>query len=374
MSDDDKLIWLPPHRILTQVSILAEKLDYGHELMNVPEMWKETRGGGVKVCVIDTGVPNHLDLAPVGGDSVISGYKEDKNGHATHVGGIIAAIANNDIGVAGIAPEVEDYYIAALGADGSGSINGIATAIMRAVDNFGVDVINMSLGVAAGHGTFRALETACNYAVNQGVTVIAAAGNENSGVGQPACYDSVISVAAVDSQKRRAWFSNQGPELDFAAPGVQVYSTYLNNRYAKLDGTSMASPMLAGIAALIIADAKQDSDEILTPAEVRAKLRKIAFDIGPEGDDESFGAGIPIFGHTNNDAPVDPPVEDEPDEGVSKKGLPQSNCAYWRMFGDFVEAVGESLDDGSSMEKAMAAGFRKLRAHKTAINIAIGNK
>ena len=368
MTNHDKLNWLPPHRVLTQVSILAEKLDYAHELMNVPHMWKDTKGAGVKVCVIDSGVPNHVDLAVKGGDSVVSGYYEDKNGHATHVGGIIAAIANNGIGVAGISPEVDDYYIAALGEDGSGSINGIATAIMRAVDNFGVDVINMSLGIADGYANFRDLEAACDYAVNQGVTVIAAAGNENSGVGQPACYDSVIAVAAVDSAKRRAWFSNQGPELDFAAPGVKVYSTYLNNRYAKLDGTSMASPMLAGIAALIIADAKNDG-EVLTPADVRAKLRKIAFDIGPAGHDESYGHGMPIFGKEENpDPPEEPPEEEEPD-GKAKGGLPQANCVYWRMFGDFIDEAGQSLDKGMSMEASIGAGLRKLRAHKTAVNV-----
>ena len=368
MSDNDVMNWLPPYQVLTQVSILAEKLDYAHKMLNVPAMWKETKGGGVKVCVIDSGVPNHVDLNVAGRASFIEGYEEDLNGHATHVGGIIAAIANNDIGVAGISPGVEDYYIAALGADGSGSIMSIANAIMHAVDNFGVDVINMSLGIPSGNRIARNLEAACNYAVSQGVTVIAAAGNENSGVGQPACFDSVISVAAVDSKQHRAWFSNQGPELDFAAPGVQVYSTYLNNRYAKLSGTSMASPMLTGVAALIIADAKLDG-EILTPADVRAKLRKIAFDIGPEGDDESFGAGIPIFGHDAPVTPPTPPVTPPNDDKAKAKGMPEANCLYWRMFGDFIDKVGESLDAGKTMEASVAAGLRKLRAHKTAVNV-----
>ncbi len=367
MSDNDQLIWLPPHRVITQVSILAEKLDYAHEMMNIPHMWKETKGEGVKVCVIDTGTPNHVDIGVSGSDSTIAGYSEDKNGHATHCGGIIAAIANNGLGVAGISPEVGDYYIAALNEQGSGSITQITTAIMKAVDEMGVDVISMSLGIADGYPNFRNMEAACDYAVSQGVTVIAAAGNENSGVGQPACYDSVIAVAAVDSAKQRAWFSNQGPEVDFAAPGVDVYSTYLKNRYAKLSGTSMACPMLAGIAALIIADAKNDG-EILTPADVRSKIRKIAYDLGEAGMDESFGHGLPIFGHDGSEEPTEPPEEpDEPDG--KKKSMPQANCVYWRMFGDFIESVGEELDGGKSMEQAMAAGFRKLRAHKTGINI-----
>jgi subtilisin len=370
MSDNDQLIWLPPHRVITQVSILAEKLDYAHKMMNIPHMWKETKGAGVKVCVIDTGTPNHVDIGVAGSDSTIPGYSEDKNGHATHCGGIIAAIANNGLGVAGISPEVEDYYIAALNAEGSGSITQITTAILKAVDEMGVDVISMSLGIPGGYANFRSMEAACDYAVDQGVTVIAAAGNENSGVGQPACYDSVIAVAAVDSAKKRAWFSNQGSEVDFAAPGVDVYSTYLKNRYAKLSGTSMACPMLAGIAALIIADAKDDN-EILTPADVRAKLRKIAYDIGQDGLDESFGHGLPIFGHDGSGEPVEPPPEEPDEPSGSKKGMPEANCVYWRMFGDFIDSVGSELDGGRSMEGAVAAGLRKLRAHKTGINILI---
>ena len=129
----------------------------------------------------------------------------------------------------------------------------------------------------------------------------------------------------------------------------------------------MACPMLAGIAALIIADAKNDG-EILTPADVRSKIRKIAYDLGEAGMDESFGHGLPIFGHDGSEEPTEPPEEpDEPDG--KKKSMPQANCVYWRMFGDFIESVGEELDGGKSMEQAMAAGFRKLRAHKTGINI-----
>jgi hypothetical protein len=131
--------------------------------------------------------------------------------------------------------------------------------------------------------------------------------------------------------------------------------------------------MLAGIAALIIADAKNEGT-ILTPDDVRAKLRKIAFDIGPDGHDESYGHGMPIFGKEENpDPPEEPPEEDEPD-GKAKGGLPQANCIYWRMFGDFIEEAGQCLDDGKTMEASIAAGLRKLRAHKTAVNVMLNRK
>ena len=377
MTDHDELIWLPPRTVVSQVTILAERLDYAHELMNVPYMWRDTEGVGAKTCVIDTGVPEHVDLAVVDGDSVIPGYREDLNGHATHCGGIISAIAHNDLGVAGVAPDNDDYYIAALGRDGGGSITGIATAIMRAVDNFGVDVISMSLGVPDGYAIFSNLEAACDYAVSQGVTVVCAAGNENSGVGQPAIYDSVIAVAAIDSDQDRAWFSNQGPELDFAAPGVDVYSTYLNNRYAKLSGTSMACPMIAGVAALIIAKHRAEGTE-LSPAEVREHIGKIAFDIGGDGLDHSYGNGMPVFGKDPGSAlppPVPPPVPPPSDDGkIKSNGLPQANCVYWKMFGEFVDELSQGLDDQRSFDTSLAAALRKVRKHKTAVNTLINGR
>jgi len=166
---------------------------------------------------------------------------------------------------------------------------------MWAVNDVGTKVINMSLGIPAGGPRIKALEDACDHACNEGATVVCAAGNEAGDVGQPACYDSVIAVAAVNSRQEHASFSNIGPELDFAAGGVNVYSTYLNNRYAKLSGTSFSSPAVAGVVALILADAHNDSQRWLTKDDVVAKLRKIAFDVGGDGFDEVYGHGIPVF-------------------------------------------------------------------------------
>ena len=375
MSDKFKMI--PDHAVLSQVSILAEKQDYNHAMMNVPLMWKETRGDGIVVVVIDTGVPNHLDIDVAQGDSVVLDYKEDLNGHATHCGGIIAAIANNNMGVAGISPNVEDKYIAALDGNGNGEIIDIAGAIRIAVGSMGADIISMSLGIPDGYAAFALLEDACNYAVGQGVAVFAAAGNEYGGVGQPACYDSVISVAAVDSAMRHADFSNTGKELDFAAGGVDVYSTYLNNTYAKLSGTSMACPALAAVGALILAKHKDDGEN-LTPTELKDHLKRIAYDVGQDGFDELFGHGIPVFGKENDIAepvPEEPTEEPEEEIGDSKKGAgPQANCIYWNMWNDFIGTVDSELDNEKDLQDAINAGIHSLASRTKKFDALIRRK
>lgn len=300
-----KIPMIPPYVPDVRVSILAETEDYNHKLMNIPHMWKSTRGAGVKVVVLDTGLPKHVDLAPSGGKSFTGdGYLFDENGHNTHVAGIIAAIAHNGMGVRGIAPDCDDYHGAVLGADGSGSVNSIIAGIRWAVDEIGAGVINMSLGIPASASRIRSLEQACDYAVSQGVAVVAAAGNESGKVGQPAVFDSVIAVAAVDRNMRHANFSNVGGEVDFAAGGVNVFSTSLNNTYARMSGTSMSAPALSGVAALILSDALNgNSPRKLTPSELVDKLKKISYDVGSNGFDAMTGNGIPVFASTGDTAP-----------------------------------------------------------------------
>jgi len=360
---EDKMPMIPTYRVLSRVQIMAETVDYNHRLMNVPSMWKHTKGEGVKVVVLDTGCPVHIDLNPCGNKSFIPNYPNDKNGHSTHVGGIIAAIANNGMGVAGIAPDCEDWYGAVLDGSGSGSIDDIIRGIRWATDEVGAQVINMSLGIPAGIPRIKELEDACNYARSKGVLVVCAAGNEASNVGQPAMYDSVLAIAAVDDEQEHARFSNTGKEVDFAAGGVNVFSTYLNNSYAKLSGTSMSSPALTGIAALIIADEKKDHDKWLTPDETIAKLKKIAFDIGPNGYDEMYGFGIPVF--ANSDEPVSEQPE-QPDEPVPPEE-PQSPCKIGLpMVKAFLDAAVKSMDkdDGTGLPEqqrvadAVGSGIR----------------
>jgi minor extracellular protease Epr len=299
--------------------------------MNVPSMWREAMGEGCRVVVLDTGLPKHLDLEPLGGKSFIEGYLHDMNGHSTHCAGIIGATAYNDMGVCGIAPNVEDYYGAVLDGEGNGAVDDIIRGIRWAVDELGAHIISMSLGMPDGMPHSRELEAACNYAVSRGCAVIAAAGNEGGKVGQPAIFDSVIAVAAVDNRLQHAAFSNMGEEVDFAAGGVNVYSTYLNNSYAKLSGTSMACPALAGIAALIISKHLKDG-VILSPVELREHIQRIAYDVGKDGFDELHGHGIPIFG---NAAPLEPDAV-----GTTPKPVEVKKPTFWSWLGELLKKLG----------------------------------
>ncbi|MCM2674927.1 S8 family peptidase [Alkalicoccobacillus plakortidis] len=208
-----------------------------------------TNGSGVRVAVLDTGISTHSDLTIRGGASFVPGEPNtsDLNGHGTHVAGTIAAL-NNSIGVVGVAPNADLYAVKVLGANGRGSIGGIAQGLEWAAAN-NMHIANLSLGSDAPSST---LEQAVNYATSRGVLVIAASGNNGSGnVGYPARYANAMAVGATDQNNNRANFSQYGAGLDIVAPGVGIQSTYPGNRYASLNGTSMATPHVAGAAALV---------------------------------------------------------------------------------------------------------------------------
>ncbi|WP_226680787.1 S8 family peptidase [Sutcliffiella horikoshii] len=237
-------------------------------------------GSGVKVAVLDTGIDaSHEDLNVAGGASFVSEEPDaltDGNGHGTHVAGTIAAV-NNNTGVLGVSYDVDLYAVKVLSAGGSGTLAGIAQGIEWAIDN-DMDVINMSLGGSTGSST---LKQASDNAYNSGIVVVAAAGNSGSffglinTIGYPARYDSVIAVGAVDSNNNRASFSSVGSQLEVMAPGVSINSTLPGNQYGELNGTSMASPHVAGAAALLLAQ-----NPNLTNVEVRERLRSTATNLG----------------------------------------------------------------------------------------------
>jgi len=364
----DRFKMIPDYEVKIRVSMLAEREDYNIQMMNIPEMWKSTKGKGVKLAILDTGLPKHVDLSPAGGISFVDDYLEDRNGHSTHCGGIVAAVLGNGVGVAGIAPEVDDWYGAVLDGGGSGDIETIVRGIRWATDTLGADVISMSLGIAAGAPLFKALEAACNYAVGQGTAVFAAAGNESGDVGQPAIYDSVIAVAAVNSRQEHAAFSNSGKEVDFAAGGVDVYSTYLNNSYAVLSGTSMACPALAAVGALILAKHK-DAGQRLTPAELYAHLQRIAYNVNGDGFDAVYGYGIPIF-QPNGDEPVNTPIQPvrTPKKRHTLIASVSEDCEVWQLWNVFITNTMLHKAAGKSMDDAMAEGFRCAYAKTKEIN------
>ena len=257
---------------------------WGMEKVNAPSAWSRTRGKGVKVAVIDTGIDfDHPEITTVGGynaiDSSVS-YKDD-NGHGTHVAGTIAA-ADNDIGVVGIAPDVSLYGVKVLNARGRGTFAGVIDGIQWAVQN-GMDVANMSLG--ASRGT-EALKDAMDAAKAAGTIIIAAAGNSGGSVGYPAAYDSAIAVAASNSSDKVAYFSSRGSEVDLIAPGVSIKSTYLGGGYRSLSGTSMACPHITGLAALAVANGASGWDA------VKAALEGAASPLEGDIPREQQGAGM----------------------------------------------------------------------------------
>ncbi|MFP5501059.1 MAG: S8 family serine peptidase [Candidatus Sericytochromatia bacterium] len=227
---------------------------WGVGASKAPAVWSQTRGAGVKVAVIDTGVnPQHPDLVGrvvTGWDAVNKDHDaSDDHGHGTHVAGTIAAIAGNGLGVAGMAPDATIIPIKVLNAKGSGTNDGIAEGILKAAE-LGAKVINMSLG---GPDNSETLKRAIAQVQAQGVVVIAAAGNDNVNTPfYPAANEGVIGVAAVDTSDRKASFSNYGDYVDIAAPGVNIVSTGFKGDYVGMNGTSMASPHVAGAAALLL--------------------------------------------------------------------------------------------------------------------------
>jgi subtilisin family serine protease len=261
--------------------------------------WGVTRGGGVTVAVIDTGVlGSHEDLA----GSVIPGMDYasdagaidpgktgmvDPDGHGTHVAGVIAAHVRNGLGIAGAAPDARILPIRVLDAHGSGVASNVALGIIWAVDH-GARVINMSLGGGPSPG----LEDTMQYALDENVVMTAAAGNNFQTGNQPvypAAYPEALAVAAVNSSLGHAPFSNAGGYVDIAAPGDLILSTYGTSRtdYEWMSGTSMAAPYAAAEAALVISENKS-----LTSARVMDIMKSTAIDLGPPGKDPYFGYGL----------------------------------------------------------------------------------
>jgi subtilisin len=281
----------------TQISYTpktSQNLTWNIERIDAPASWEISTGDPIKVGVIDTGIDlSHPDLK----DNIKGGYNaiypgkspNDDNGHGTHVAGIIAAL-NNDIGVVGVGPKIDLYAIKVLNARGSGSLSDVIEGLDWAVSN-GIQVVNMSLGTSRNVRSFR--EAILN-AYNAGVTIVAAAGNSGGPVEYPAAYPEVIAVSATDSNDRIAYWSSRGPEVDLAAPGVRIYSTYKGKTYATLSGTSMAAPHVTGAAALVIHTKKCDLDSncTCTPAEVKQILEQTAIDLGDPGKDNLYGSGL----------------------------------------------------------------------------------
>ena len=269
-------------------------IDWGLKAVGAEVAWQKTKGKGVKVAILDTGIDrDHRDLLPNVRETIDftgSPYgAEDVQGHGTHCAGIVAGV-DNQVGMIGVAPEVEIYAAKVLGDNGSGSFDAVIKGIRWAMAHQ-VDVISMSLGTHVRPPEI--LHDTIKQAVAQGIIIVAATGNENGPVCYPAAYDEVIAVSAVDQKLERAKFSNYGIKNEISAPGVDIVSTYKNNTYARLSGTSMATPLVAGACALIIARYKQLHNGLKPSVEqVHQTLLTMVKDLGVAGKDELYGAGM----------------------------------------------------------------------------------
>jgi subtilisin len=301
---------LPPFTIDEYFTTLSETVDWGHSFIGVPNAWARSRGKGALVAVLDTGCQsNHPDLnGQVVAAKDFTGSRsgpDDRNSHGTHCCGIVAGI-DNDTGIVGVAPEAKLLVGKVLDDSGSGGSNGIAAGIRWAVEN-GAQVISMSLG---SPGPSSVIHAAVKEAVSKGVLVIAAAGNEGTaGTGYPGSHPECVSVGAFDQTGAIAGFSSRG-KVDVSAPGVQILSTVPGSKYAKMSGTSMATPYVAGVAALVVgACIASGTVPIPSPEAFKGMLRGCSIDAGKVGKDTTWGWGLvdPAFLIEAGD-PKPPPI------------------------------------------------------------------
>lgn len=266
----------------------SQSVPWGIARINAIPVHSFYNGNGVKVAVIDTGIDyTHPDLSNnyIGGYDYVNEDNDpiDDNGHGTHVSGTIAAEDNN-IGVVGVAPEAKIIAVKAFNSSGTGFISDIVPAIYDSADN-GAQVISMSWKIDSNYQSVR---DSIIYAYNKGAILIAAAGNNyGSYIRYPAAYPEVIAVTATDNRDKIADFSNIGTDAELSAPGVTIYSTLPGGSYGYKSGTSMSTPHVSGVAALVLS-----SDFSLTNNDVRTIMQNTAIDLGSPGRDIYFGFGL----------------------------------------------------------------------------------
>lgn len=284
--------------LAAEVDVELERLDeplrpqqWPLDRLEAERAWAVTRGAGTVVAVIDSGVDAAhpdlegallpgLDLVDPSGDG-----RTDPEGHGTAVAGVIAA-RENDLGIAGLAPEVMVLPVRVTDENGTAGSTDVAEGMIWATDH-GADVLNLSLG---GPEPNALLEQAVAYAVERGVVVVAASGNsgaQGNPTIYPAAYPAAVAVGATDRADQAAVFTSSGDWVDLAAPGVDVVVPTLGGGWGLAAGTSFAAPHVAAAAGLLLA---RNPD--LAPADVAAHLTGTAQDVAAPGRDPQTGAGL----------------------------------------------------------------------------------
>jgi Subtilisin-like serine proteases len=272
-------------------------LQFGLAQQNIPQVWNVARGANTLVAVVDTGVDHsHPDLKGTVIDSPDMTFKKkwyqigkknpgsmDRDGHGTHVAGIIGAIANNNIGVAGVAPGAKILGVKVLGENATmySVMKGIAYSV-----NQGAKVINLSLGGALTDSVERAFYE--EDLARHNVLIVAAAGNDGiANMGFPASFKGVMAVGSVNQTQKLSNFSCYGYGMSVVAPGEGIMSTFPGGTYAMIDGTSMAAPFVSGAAALVWSKHPE-----WTAQQVRQRLEQTANDLGDPGFDPKYANGL----------------------------------------------------------------------------------
>ena len=291
---------LPEFKIKNILSLqdAKQKSGWGITAFNLPEAWvKLGMGEGVTVAVIDTGCDlNHPDLK----DNLLPGFNfvkpgslpEDGNCHGTHCAGIISGI-NNEIGMVGVAPKCKIIPIKALDDEGNGNMEDVAKAVRWAANN-GADIISMSLGSPM---PVQQVRKAIQYAEKKKIVTFVAAGNAGNtkDVFFPAAYPETIAIGSIDKDFDRSTFSNTGRNLDFMAPGSDIFSTVPDDWYAILSGTSMACPFAVGVAALVLSYKRKNkvNFSLETAEDYRAIFKKYCTGVPDKLNDKFYqGFGI----------------------------------------------------------------------------------
>lgn len=262
---------------------------WGALRINAPQSWTMTMGSTAVVAVVDTGVErDHPDLQGqlLGGWDFVNNDADpsDDHGHGTAMAGIIVAAADNGIGIAGAAPHAAVMPIKVLDQTGFGFFSNVAAGVVYAADH-GASVINLSLSAGSESPT---LQAAVDYARARDVVVVASAGN-NGGTQPtyPAAAAGAVGVMATDTANRRAWFSNYGPWVSLAAPGVNIYTTLYGGSYTSVLGTSPAAALASAAFALLRA-----AHPFLSADQAVSVMTSNAGDLGSPGFDVEFGHGL----------------------------------------------------------------------------------
>ena len=328
MQDAQAIYRIPPYTLGPEVYMaqqIEDIVDWGLLAHGIPDHWKETEGEGIVVGVADTGKPEHPDLK----DTILesrnfsSSYTDvDQIGHGSHVCGIIAA-ARNDTGVIGVAPKAKLITAKVLGDDGSGD-NAAVTQGIRWLTEQGCHIINLSLGGPFDAGITQAVKDA----VDAGIFVICAAGNYGkidgkNTISYPARLPYTVAVGSYNKAGRLSRFSSRGPQIHVAFPGENILSTWLDGKYRRISGTSMASPFASAVTALLLAKQNKpssaDAGEPVRLENNRDLIRLFqssAEDKGPTGRDPGWGWGVVDVEKAMKLAAIPPEEESEPAQDI----------------------------------------------------------